>query len=270
VPHKYATVDGVATFLHHCGPTTLPEVVPDLGAGALVLCLHGAGGNGSEWREVMEALHAAGHSPLAFDQPGHGRSGGLDSLGSIERMVDFSRALVSKLGLRAPVLLGHGMGGAVALRWALDHPGELRAAALVGTAPRYADLGGTIDRVRRVTEGKERRAFARDRYAPGASPEVMQRGFLEQLKTDPRALFGDLLACRDFDVEARLGEVRVPVLAIRGAHESEALRRGGEALAAAVPRARSRVVEGAAHAVPLEQPAALAAAVSDFVAELPA
>ena len=74
MPHKYASVEGVATFVHHAGPTTLPEVVPDLSRGEVVLCLHASGGNGAVFADLLQAL-AADHSPLAIDFPGHGRSG---------------------------------------------------------------------------------------------------------------------------------------------------------------------------------------------------
>ena len=46
MPGKYVTVDAVATFVHHRGPTTLPGHPPDTSRGRVVLCLHDAGGNG--------------------------------------------------------------------------------------------------------------------------------------------------------------------------------------------------------------------------------
>ena len=133
MPHKYFSIDGVATFVHHTGSTTLPDVPPDLSRGETVVCLHGAGGNGGQFQQVLAGL-AAEHSPLAFDQPAHGRSAGLDSLGSLERMAGFTRALLGVLGIESPVLLGHSLGGAVALQCALDGGPRVRALVLVGAA----------------------------------------------------------------------------------------------------------------------------------------
>ena len=82
---KYFTVDGVATFVHHRGPTTLPGTPPASSGGATVLCLHDAAGNGHVFTGLLDALSGEA-SPIAFDLPGHGRSGGLDSLGRIEAM----------------------------------------------------------------------------------------------------------------------------------------------------------------------------------------
>lgn len=264
MPHKYATVEGVATFVHHVGPTTLPEVVPDLSRGAALLCLHGSGGNGAVFRELFESL-AADHSPLAIDLPGHGRSGGIDSLGSVERMAAFTGAFLDKWGISRPVLLGHSMGGAVALRLALDRPGAVRGLVLCGSAARFG--GEAIPAVTRVTLGKERRPFFREAYAPGASEDVLRRGFLEDLKTDPRVLLGDLLACREFDAAQDLPRVAAPTLVVVGAADD--MRAQSDLLAARIPGARLAVVPGAGHMLPLEQPAALAEAVGGFLREIP-
>lgn len=262
MPHKYAAVEGVATYVHHAGRTTLPEVVPDLSRGEAVVCLHCSGGNGAMFDGVIDAL-AADHSPLALDLPGHGRSGGVDSLGSIERMAAFVGAFLGRWGIARPVLLGHSMGGAIALRLALDRPALVRALVLVATGARFR--GAALPQIERVVAGRERRPFFRDAYSPGAPPELLRRGFLEDLKTDPRALAGDLEACRAFAAEGDLGRVAVPTLVVVGADEDAEQRERGERLAAGIPGARLERIAGAGHMVPLEQPAALAAAVTAFL-----
>jgi len=262
VPHKYATVEGVATYVHHVGRTTLPEVVPDLSRGETVVCLHCSGGNGAMFAEFLEAL-AAEHSPLSLDLPGHGRSGGLDSLGSIERMAGFVGSFLERWGLPRAVLLGHSMGGAVALRLALDRPAAVRALVLVASGARFR--GAALPLIQRVVEGKERRPFFRDAYSPKATPELLRRGFLEDLKTDPRALAGDFVACRAFDAEGELERVAVPTLVAIGEDEDAEQRDRGELLAKRIRGATLVRIAGAGHMVPLEQPAALAAAVGEFL-----
>ena len=123
MPEKYVSVDGNATFLRHTGPTVRPDAPPDVSRGEVVLCLHGALYSSASFASALSAL-AREHSPLAFDFPGHGRSGGIDSLGSVERQAHYARALASKLGLRPAVLLGHGLGAAVALEYALAFPDD--------------------------------------------------------------------------------------------------------------------------------------------------
>jgi pimeloyl-ACP methyl ester carboxylesterase len=264
VPHKYATVEGVATYVHHVGRTTLPERVPDLSRGATLLCLHGSGGNGAVFADLLEALGEE-HSPLAIDLPGHGRSAGIDSLGSIEAMAAFAGAFLDKWGVSRPVLLGHSMGGAVALRLALERPRAVRGLVLCGSGARFG--GAAIPALTRVVEGKDRRPFFREAYGPGASQEVLRRGFLEDLKTDPRVLLGDLVACREFDASEELAGVAAPTLVVVG--DADDMRAQSDLLASRIPGASLRVVADAGHMLPLEQPAALAVAVRDFLEALP-
>jgi pimeloyl-ACP methyl ester carboxylesterase len=118
-------------------------------------------------------------------------------------------------------------------------------------------------------EGKERRPFFREAYSPKAPPEVLRRGFLEDLKTDPRALLGDLLACRAFDAVAELPRVAAPTLVVVGEDEDPAMRAGSEQLASGIRGATLCRIPAAGHMLPLEQPAALAGAVSEFLRALP-
>lgn len=267
MPYKYVQVAGVATYVHHTGRTTLPQQPPDWSRGETVVCLHDAGGNQGVFAGLLEALSGS-HSPVAFDQPGHGRSGGLDSLGSIASMAKFTRELLGALRIERPVLLGHAMGGAVALQLALESPAPLRALILLSACASGAELAARIEATRRVAEGKERRPFARERYGPQASPEVLQRGFLEELKTDPRSLLGDLLACRDWPGAGEAASLRAPALVVYGEHESGSAAAEARSLAARISGARCAVIPGAGHAIPIEQPAALGREVDAFLAGL--
>ena len=100
MPKKYVTVDGVATLVHHRGPTTLPGTPPSTDAGTTVICCHDAGTDGNQFADLMDEL-VPEHSPMAYDQPGHGRSAGLDSLGSIDAMVDQPAASLPSGGIPA-------------------------------------------------------------------------------------------------------------------------------------------------------------------------
>ena len=114
MPTKYVDVDGYAVNYFHTGQTTLPPVVPDVSKGKLILYIHGAGSNGHFANKLLDILSAT-HSPLSFDFPAHGRSSGIDSLGSITAYSDFTYKLWKTLGVRPAVLMGHSMGGAIAM-----------------------------------------------------------------------------------------------------------------------------------------------------------
>lgn len=268
MPQKYFEIDGVATFVHHSGPTTLPGVPPALDRGEAILCLHGAGNNGNLYRELSERLSEE-NSPVAFDQPAHARSGGLDSLGSVGAMADFSLAVAERLAMPPQrVLVGHSMGGAVALETALRAPQSVRALVIVATPIAFPMPDIMLDGLRRVTEGKERRRFERAVYSPSTPDAIVHRGFMEDAKTDPRVMYGDLVACRDWEGGKHLAKLDIPTLVVHGADELAPLVTGSEALAAAIPGARLEVVDGAGHMVPIEQADVLASLITAFLAEL--
>ncbi len=267
VPNKYFSIDGVATFVQHSGTTTLPGVVPDTQAGETVVCLHDIGGNGAEFRGLLDGLEGA-HSPFAFDFPGHSRSGELDSLGSIARMAEFLGEFCSVLGLERPVLLGHGMGAAVALQYALSSPASVRALVPSAGAARFDIPDDRVQGLRRLTEGKAQRQFDRSIYSPATGPEIMRACFMESVKTDPRVAYGDLLACKDWDRTADLGGLDLPVLIVWGEDAQDTSKQDSVLLAERISGAKKLEIPKAGHALLHEQPAALVDGVSGFLSEL--
>ena len=264
MPNKYFAIDGIATYFHHLGPTTLPEEVPDLSRGEALLYLHGAGGNGSVFLPLAERL-AERHSPIAFDFPGHARSGSIDSLGALDKMARFTRGVCERLGLERPVLIGHSMGGAVALRYALDRLGPIRALVLIGSFPHLELPDDRIEQQQRVVEGKARRQFGREAYSPQTPQEIVRSGIMQDLKTDPRVALGDMLACRDWDARDRLGEIDVPTLVLTGEDELEVIAAASRQLCEGIPGARQSVIPKGGHMVHFEQPEPSAAAILEFL-----
>jgi 3-oxoadipate enol-lactonase len=263
VAEKYFTVESVATFVHHRGPTTLPGRPPAPSTGGDILCVHDVAGNGHAFAAVLDAL-ADGHRPIAFDLPGHGRSGGLDSLGDVAAMAAHARAVIERLELRAPVLLGDGMGAAVVLELAAEWPDLASALVLCGGASiSPVPDPATIDQLRQVTAGRARRQFDTTGYAPDTAREVYQRAFGEWMKTDPRATVGDLEALRTWAGTDRVAAVAVPVVVVVGEHEPAESRAAAEALAAAVANGRVVQLAGAGRRGVIEQPGALAGIVAD-------
>jgi pimeloyl-ACP methyl ester carboxylesterase len=267
MPSKYVTVDGTAVQYLHCGPSTLPGVVPDLSRGELLLFLHGAGSNGNTWHRQLTAF-AAHHSPLAFDFPGHGRSGGTESLKSIDAYRDCLDAFIEALRLRPSVLVGRSMGGAIAMAYALAHPQRVRGLVLVATAARFDLPQARLDTWQQVMLGRAQQPFSTDAFSPQADFAVMREAWMEQVKTDPRVRYYDFVACNAFDVTAQLGAITVPTLIIAGRDDSVTPVERSAVLHQGIPGSALVVLDDAGHTIPAEKPAELNAAVSEFLARL--
>jgi pimeloyl-ACP methyl ester carboxylesterase len=267
---KYFTVNSMATFVQHRGPTTLPGRPPAPSPAGTVLCIHDVAGNGNVFAGVLDAL-ARDHGPIAFDLPAHGRSGGLDSLASIPAMAGHAKALADQLALSSPLLLGDGMGAAIALEAAATWRNWPSALVLTGGASATpAPSAEQVDHVRLVTAGRARREFDRTGYAPETGMPVYQRAFAEWMKTDPRATLGDLVALSAWDGQTQVGAVSVPAVVVVGEHEPPEARGAAEALAAAMPNGRVVTLAGAGRRGVLEQPEALAAIVASVAEGVPA
>lgn len=268
MPSKYVSIQGVATYLRHTGSTTLPQTPPDLSQGEALICIHHTGGNCRNFDSLLAELSPR-HSGAACDLPGHDRTSSLESLGSIEAMADFIAAFVDALALGRPVVLvGHGMGASVALQCALSHPKIVRALVLCGGGAGYACGDELINRAKLVSEGKARREFEMAAFKKGVAPEIMRAGFMDTLKTDPRVIYPNLTAQRDWRGSERLDEVSVPTLICVGDEEQKAVVDEADRLVAGVPGARKVVISDAGHMLPTEQPAALAKMVDEFLGEL--
>ena len=93
--------------------------------------VHGLASNLRLWDGVAETLHASGHTVVAVDQRGHGRSDAPESRYGLETAVDDLVTLIGALGLSRPVVAGQSWGGNVVLELAAKHPEVVRGVICV-------------------------------------------------------------------------------------------------------------------------------------------
>src|ERR1700689_4735344 len=120
------SVNGIDTFVATGGREfdgTQPTVV----------LLHGAGFDHPAWALHSRWLAHHGHSVLAPDLPGHGRSSGAP-IPTIAGMADWTAALLDAAGVAKAWLVGHSMGSLIAIETAARHPSRVSALSLIGTA----------------------------------------------------------------------------------------------------------------------------------------
>ena len=261
MPEKYIRRDGLPLLVRHTGQTTLPQDPPQPGTGPTVLCLHDAGLQSSVFGDLLSAL-GSDSCGLAFDLPGHGRSGSLDSLPSIEEMTEMACWVANWCRAERPILVGHGMGALLALEWARKKPESVSGLVLCGIGPALSIPDEAIETMRQVTRGKAPRPFDPSRVAKDSGPDLMKRAYIEGIQTDPRATLVDLEASRGwsdaFDPADDGGSVLCPTRIVDGSAEPEAARERAAALAGSLTQASVTTIDGAAHFLPLEKPEALA------------
>lgn len=216
------------------------------------LLLHGAGGTHLTWPPELRRL--PGTRAYAIDLPGHGRSGGRGR-DTIAAYAETAAAFLQALGYDKAIIIGHSMGGAIALTLALDW-NCASGLVLIATGARLRVAPAILETAR----DNPRAAIdllTRLVWSPGADPALVAHGRQTLLST-AGALWGDFLACDRFDMRARLSEIRVPTLVIVGSADQMTPVQHAHFLASHIAGARLQVIAGAGHMVILEKPAEVA------------
>jgi pimeloyl-ACP methyl ester carboxylesterase len=141
-----------------------PTAVLEGGDGPPVVLLHGPGEFAECWLQVIPELVRT-HRVIAPDLPGHGASGIADAPLDTAAVTAWLGELVERTCPSPPVLVGHLLGGAIAIRFAIGRPDRLGRLVLVDTyglgrfwpAPRYALA--MVAYAARPTEGTQERLF---------------------------------------------------------------------------------------------------------------
>lgn len=235
------------------------------GRGPGVLFLQGVGVQGDGWRPQTDALTDR-LACLTFDNRGVGRSRPAGAAITVERMAADAAAVLDAAGWPAADVVGHSLGGPVALELALRHPDRVRSLVLMCTfaggktaaplTPRMLWLGA---RARVGTRRMRRRGFLRLLYAPAGYPSdpdaaaaALAPLFGHDLGDTPPAAGDQLRALRAYDATARLGELSGKrVLVLTAAHDPIAPPSAGRALAAGIPGSRYVEVPDASHGLPI-------------------
>jgi pimeloyl-ACP methyl ester carboxylesterase len=109
------------------------------GHGPAIVLVHGLGGFAESWRHNMPELARHGRV-IALDLPGFGRSAKPRRPYTAAFLARAVAGLLGALGVDQVRLVGHSLGGAVASRYAVEHPGQVERLALIGAAVPGFDL----------------------------------------------------------------------------------------------------------------------------------
>lgn len=230
-----------------------------------LLCLHGSGGRGDQFAEMFAQLEG-GVNAAALDLPGHGATPGP----AMNRVEDYAAWVAGFIvaGPVRPVLLGHSLGGAIALTVGLTRPELLSGLVLWGTGARLKVLPAILEGLASAAEAAVDTTLGlvvENAYSFAAHPSLKILGRAHLAKADPRVILGDYSACDRFDVMARLGEIGLPTLVVCGADDRLTPLKYSQYLADHIAGARLSVIPGSGHMLQEERPVAAARALLDFL-----
>ncbi|MEA2517457.1 MAG: hypothetical protein QOG16_1295 [Actinomycetota bacterium] len=247
-----------------------------------VIFVHGSVLRMEVWHYQMEGLE--GHRLVFSDLRGHGKSTKGKASYSIATLAADLLATIDELGLEEVVVVGHSVGGQIAMQMCHDNPelmgSRIKGLVLVNTSygPFTETLlaSGVIARVERITRkpfdalGRRHETLERLRkllrpsdavfwavalaaFGEGASPKHIDFTYDMLANTPVDVIFDLVKSYRDFDLADELHELTLPTLVIGGTHDRLTLPKAAQHLAASLPKADLEIFEGCGHMSMLER-----------------
>lgn len=222
--------------------------------------IHGAGGTHKVWRYQTSAFP----NSVAVDLPGHTRGKGCDTISEYAEFV-IRRIVESKL--TPVVLVGHSMGGAIAIEIALAHPELLAGIVLVGSGARLRVTPIIKDEVTR-DYAHAAEVIAEWAYSSRTDRRLKNASIQELLEVPAAVTYGDFQACDRFDRMNEIGCIALPTLMVCGEDDALTPIKYSQYMKDRIPNSRLVIVPEAGHSVMLEKPEALNAALKSFISDL--
>lgn len=213
IPQEGALVDSVLS----ADSVMIVYSVQGQGAPALVF-VHGLGLDRSTWDQQVDYFKNL-VTVVTIDLAGHGQSAMNREKWTMDAFGQDVAAVVNKLGLKRLVLVGHSMGGPVILEAAKRLPGKV--IGLVGV-DNFNDLGKKMGEEQyqeflapfKENFSESMQNFVRQMFPEGADSALVERVAAEMASAPPRVALGCFEGLFEFDAEATVGEVRLPIICI--------------------------------------------------------
>ena len=241
------------------GPEGAPLLVlgPSLGTSTIL------------WDNAIPML-AEHYRVVAWDLPGHGASPPATEPFTVADLADAVADAVRRLGADHILYAGVSLGGATGLELGLRHPDLVDALAIVASGAQLGDPAAWHERAATVRAQSTSALIipsAQRWFAPGSverEPELSGRLLHALRDADGESYSRCCEALAAYDVRGRLGELRMPVVALWGEHDAVAPEAKATEIAAGVGDGRAEMIAGVAHLPPAERPAATAEALLAF------
>ena len=226
-----------------------------------LIFIHGSGTTGRAWKYQSEFFPGS----IAVNLPGHPDG---DLLDSIPAMAAWLKQFVQEQALSDLVLVGHSIGGGIALQYALDYPEDVRALVTVGSGGRLRVHPDTIAFVEQALSRPESIAPMIEGFWKNVSEEFAAELKADGLALGPGVFLSDFKACDKFDVMDRLGQISAPTLAIVGTKDVMTPVKYAEFLVEKLKDASLATIEGGTHSVFAEFPEQVNASLDRFLKQL--
>ena len=245
------------------------------GQGKDLVILHGLFGSGRNWQNIARHL-SRHHRVFTLDLRNHGQSGHADSM-SYSAMVEDLKNFLQQQSLTRVKLIGHSMGGKVAMTFAMNYESQVESLIVVDIAPvNYEhEFDHLIDAMLALDLSSLANRQQADAMLQSQIPDAGLRLFLLQnlvahegsfrWRINLPAIKRSLADISDFPGVEPASQYQGPSLFLRGEKSGYVLPEHHQALFSMFPNAKVSTVEGAGHWPHAEQPTLTLAAIESFL-----
>jgi len=243
------------------------------GQGDPLIFIHGWAASHRFWKHQVP-FFAQSNQVISYDLRGHGDSGKpetgyqiTDHLHDLEKLLTENR--LSKL-----VLIGHSLGGMIALQYALEHPLTPRALVLVGTSPhpvasrKRSIQFSFLQLLIRMSRKRAANFTERALFAPNVRPELVEWVNKESMRTPTHVILEILKSVKSFNIVSQLSEIQAPTLIVYSEFETAVESQALNQMQELIPKAKLQMISGAGHNCMLEQPSQFNSVLDGFLREL--
>jgi len=209
---------------------------------------------------------------IAVDLPGHGESDPATGAGVEQYEAVIADFLVA-LECGPVVVVGHSLGGSIAIELAARRPELVRGLVLIASCVRLPLIDSVGERLVGFLPGPLRRLLffsmaKKVLFAPGATAEAIEIAMRDLRACRPETLMADVRAARSMDLTAQAASLEVPTLVLAGARDRLTTPALAERLHALIRRSRLAIVEDVGHMLPMEAPERVNREIAAFVGSL--
>ena len=256
---KKTEIEGSYVYFHHRTPVQASR--------GRLFYIHGTGCRAQVFKRHLSVI-SQDYEVIAIDLPGHGRSEGTGFRGVVD-YASFCAGLIRSLSWSESVIVGHSMGGGIALALSIYEPELVSAIVLVDSGARLRVAPAVINNARAVASGlKQAAGDVRVGFSPRTSEDIIGSVMEDKGFCDPNVIVKDWLADDSCDFLSRVRGISQPTLAVVGADDTLTPVKHHQFLADNMQDCELRVIQDAGHWPFSEQPEEFDHTIIDFLREL--
>ncbi len=226
--------------------------------------IHGAGASATVWLDLFRHFERE-RLVVAPDLPGHGQSEAFHAVSDEERIAhyrDVVGAACARLEIGRAILIGHSMGGLVALSAAAAYPDKVAGAVVLSAA---SEMKPGPDLLAALASNPKRQPeiLAELGWSPATPRDTVSRWMRTVTSAEPEVTFADFRAVERFTAP-RTADVRAPLLCVGGEDDLLCPPASVRNMVGAFASCEVQLLPDTGHQPHLEQPAAILAAIERF------